>query len=509
MKCYKFKYLIIVFLLISSCAGVQKYYNQLESFMLQDNQAAAETLATASKDAYGEKNELLYYLDVGMLSHFAQKYKESNSAFEEAKKIYDANYTKSISSGLFSLFTNDNTVPYYGEPYEMAYTSIFCALNYIMLGMNNESVVEARQIDNLFKKTTADSKGKAFYTDDGFVRYLMGIVYENAGYFNDAVISYKLAIKAYQNNVYIVPIPEDLINDLYTLYYNLGMNQEAYDLKSKYPTAKRLDSPHTGELVVIDYNGLAPKKVENIIELSFYKAWPYFNNAQITNEDQAKAEQVRSAVQAGFSDDYIKVSFPKYCRYNNQITSFIVEQFNKENNIENKSDGIKSYMVTDIATLLEKSLENKNILIYSRTIARAVGRYVLTKTVSDSVKKQSNNESLGILTKSLLNIATSYMEKADTRSWRTLPENINMVRTMLPAGVHDININYLDNYSNVVSSKRISVTIQENKKTFILINSFINYKGNVQSVQKYKSDDQVYQSSKDNVQNTQGRNRIR
>ncbi|MDD3053475.1 MAG: hypothetical protein PHG84_03625 [Endomicrobiaceae bacterium] len=504
MKCYKFKYLIIVFLLISSCAGVQKYYNQLESFMLQDNQAAAETLATASKDAYGEKNELLYYLDVGMLSHFAQKYKESNSAFEEAKRIYDANYTKSISSGLFSLFTNDNTVPYYGEPYEMAYTSIFCALNYIMLGMNNESVVEARQIDNLFKKTTADSKGKAFYTDDGFVRYLMGIVYENAGYFNDAVISYKLAIKAYQNNIYIVPIPEDLINDLYTLYYNLGMGQEAYDLKSKYPTAKRIDSPHTGELVIIDYNGLAPKKIENIIELSFYKAWPYFNSAQITNEDQAKAAEVRSVVQAGFSDDYIKVSFPKYYRYNNQVTSFAIEQINKENNVV--SNEIKSYMVTDIGTLLENALEKKNAFIYARTIARAVGRYVLTKTVSDSVKKQSNNESLGILTKSLLNIATSYMEKADTRSWRTLPENINMIRTRLQTGTYDMNINYLDNYSNVVSSKRISVIIQENKKTFILVNSFINYKGNIQNVQECKSNNQ---ENKNNVQNVQGNRRLR
>lgn len=49
----KFKYLVVVFLFAASCASVQKYYNQLESFMLQDDRTSAETLATASKEAYG------------------------------------------------------------------------------------------------------------------------------------------------------------------------------------------------------------------------------------------------------------------------------------------------------------------------------------------------------------------------------------------------------------------------------------------------------------------------
>jgi len=486
----KFKYLVVVFLFAASCAGVQKYYNQLESFMLQDDRSSAETLATASKEAYGAKNELLYYLDVGMLNHFSQKYKESNSAFEEAKRIYDINYTKSISAGLFSLFSNDNMVPYYGEPYEMAYANIFCALNYIMQGMNNESVVEARQTDNLFKKIQADSNGKAFYSDDGFIRYFMGIVYENAGYSNDALISYKMALKAYGNsNLYVVPVPADLVNNLYTLYCKFGMNQEAADLKNIYSYASRTDAPGTGELIVIDYNGLSPKKIENILEISLYKALPFFNSVQITNDDQAKAQEVRAAVQAGISDDYIKVSFPKYYRYNNLITSFSLEETVSVSSNSVTTSEIKGYNAADIASLLEKYLDNKIALIYARTIARAVGRYILTKTVADSVKKQSENDSLGILTKSLLNIATSYMEKADTRSWRTLPANINMSRVRLRPGTHEININYLDNYSNVVSSKKISATIQENKKTFVIVNSFINYKGNPpsQNVQQYKS----------------------
>lgn len=473
MKHDKYSYLLVFILFFFvSCAGLQKYYGRLESFMIKQDAEGAGALASVSKEAYGSKNELLYFLDVGMLNHLSGKYKESNDAFEQAKKIYDLNYTKSISSGLFSLFTNDNTVPYYGKSYEMAYVSVFCALNYIMQGMNNEAVVEARQADNLFKKINADSNGGAYYRDDGFVRYVMGLVYENAGYFNDALISYKLALKAYDDGIYCVAAPQDLVNRLYSLYYNMSMTQEAASLKSKYPTADRIRvPPASGELIIVDYNGLSPKKTDNIIELSFSKAWLYFNAVQISNEDQAKAEQVRSAVQAGLSDGYVKVAFPKYSRYGNSVSSFSAQD---ESSSGNAVPETKSYKTADIQTLMEKTLDKEIALIYARTVARAVGRYVLTKTISDEVKKKSENETLGIFTKSLLNAASSVLETADKRSWRTLPADINMTGMVLSSGTHTVNVKFTDRYSNIVTSKKVTADIKERKKTFILMSSFVN-----------------------------------
>jgi tetratricopeptide (TPR) repeat protein len=129
-----------------------------------------------------------------------------------------------------------------------------------MLGKINESVVEARQADNLFKKLVADSTGKAFYRDDGFVRYLMGLIYENAGYINDALISYKLALKAYPNTISKTPAPDDLINSLYNAYLSLSMFDEAKNLKDKYPFVKKNNFANNGELIVVNYNGISPKK---------------------------------------------------------------------------------------------------------------------------------------------------------------------------------------------------------------------------------------------------------
>lgn len=427
--------------------------------MEKEDFGQALSLAEKSQSTYGNKNILLYHLDVGMLAHLNGNYEESNTAFEQAKQLYSENYTKSISAGLFSLFTNDNVIPYYGLPYEMAYANIFCSLNYIMLGKTNESVVEARQVDNLFKKLVADSSGKAFYQDDGFIRYLMGLIYENAGYKNDALISYKLALKAYPKTISKTPVPKDLINSLYNSYLSLSMRDEAKTVKDEYPFVQKNNLNNKGELIIINYNGLSPKKTDYFIQMSFDKAWLYYINADVIQEDQEEAQRIVSATISGLSKDTIKFSFPKYVRISNSITSFAI-----------KDENTKSFLAQDMATMMESYLKNYNTIIYARTIARAVGRYLIAKNISNQVEKQSGNQS-GNIANALFNVANSFLEKADTRSWRSLPENINILRTTMEPGNHNLTIEFYDRNSNVVKTKNIQTKIITNKKTFIIINS--------------------------------------
>ena len=459
--------------IMCSCSSLNSYYSKLEKDMLTNHTGQAQSLTASSEKAYGNKNQLLYYLDLGFLQHVSKEYEKSNSTFEQAKQIYDENYTKSISAGTVSLFSNDNVIPYYGNPYEMAYVNVFCALNYILQGKDNEAVVEARQFDNLLKKQVTDSKGKAFYTDDPFIRYFMGIVYENAGYYNDALVSYKLALKNYEHaNEYNLEPPKDLISSLYYLYTKLGFSQEAKDLKEQYSVSAPVQNGNGGEVIIVNYNGLSPKKIDHITEMSFYRAWPYFTSAKIENDEQEKAQKVISAVQAGISDSYLKIAFPQYEKYDNRISSFIVEELN----FENKETGLqyKSYEASDIGTLLINALQDETSSVYAKTIARAVGRYVLSKVITDQVRQHENKDTYGlsILTNSVLNIANSLIEKADKRSWRTLPEQINMSRIYLPEGIHTLNIKYLDSSSNVVSQEQIVVHVEKGKKTFAITKSF-------------------------------------
>ena len=462
----KIKYLLFLLpFIFVSCSGVQSYYSKLETFMTKEKYVDAQALVDKSEKVYGKKNKLLYYLDLGLTLHLAKNYQQSNAAFEQAKQIYSINYTK---------ISNDNVIPYYGQPYEMAYANVFCALNYILQGQDNEAVVEARQADNLFKKIKADSNGKAYYKDDGFVRYFMGLVYENAGYYNDALISYKLALRNYTANTEEKYVPDDLLYSLYTMYYKLGMSSEAEQLKLKFPKVEFFQygqNKNSGEVIIVNYNGLSPKKVDNILEFSFYNAWPYFVSSAASSPEQEKVEQVFSAVRAGIANDFIKVAFPKYVRYENEIACFNVETILTDENSRNISN---SYLAADVASVMEGVLKSKNTAVYAKTIARSVARYVLTKVVSNQVRQQEKkgDHSLSILTNSIMNIASSFIEKADKRSWRTLPETINMARFALPAGDHKLKVNYMNYYNNVAVTEQIDVVVTPGKKTFVILKSF-------------------------------------
>ena len=57
---------------------------------------------------YTDKDELLYSLDSGLLAHYNRDYEESNSKLSNAERLIESYYSKSISQGINSFFTNDN-----------------------------------------------------------------------------------------------------------------------------------------------------------------------------------------------------------------------------------------------------------------------------------------------------------------------------------------------------------------------------------------------------------------
>ena len=75
---------------------------------------------------------------------------------------------------------------------------------------------------------------------------------------------------------------------------------------------------------------------------------------------------------------------------------------------------------------------------------------------------------MGNLFANLYNIAT---EKADTRSWSTLPDSIDILRVNLSEGTHTLNV-----HINGVNQK-IKVSINQNKQTLVVLNTIGNYIG--------------------------------
>jgi len=88
-------------------------------------------------------------------------------------------------------------------------------------------------------------------------------------------------------------------------------------------------------------------------------------------------------------------------------------------------------LVSDINQIALKALEDRKGRIVAKALARAVAKQVVIKGVADSQKEKQNQQTMELL----LNVAnTLFLERADTRCWRTLPGRIWMARAWAAPG---------------------------------------------------------------------------
>ena len=192
--------------LLGGCATYTDKFANLKPELA--NRQFESALTTVEKES-GSKDRLLYYLERGLILHYADRYAESNEAFAAAERTSDDLYTKSISEGALSLISNDNAISYRGRPFEMAMVPYFKAFNYIYLGQRAEAQVEARRASLLLAKhvdatllgVREEDRGQLEKTrNNAFLLYFSGLLYDWDGEVNDAFTAYRNAALAYQQN---------------------------------------------------------------------------------------------------------------------------------------------------------------------------------------------------------------------------------------------------------------------------------------------------------------------
>lgn len=458
---------LFMLLVLSACAGKTGYYRDLNSLVGQERyQDAAQLVEKSKSDMYGEKNALLFQLDKGMLLHLAGSYAESNECFERAKKLAEEYFTKSVTTEATTFLVSDNIRPYYGEDFERALISVFSAMNYVMLGNQNEALVEARQVDHFLKTLKTDYGYDNKYNEDAFARYLMGMIYENQNQINDAFISYRQALDAYSRGrkIYGVAVPRELVNDALRTARLLGFTDEIQEITRTWGGSTEKEAPASfGEAVIIDYNGFSAEKVEDIFEIAFGRAWAYVNKTTPRGEERQQVDQAGAIARSILFDEQVRMAFPKYERTTNRISRFRVVA-------DGSTEDTNSEIVDDISSIAEQSLDDRIARIRVKTIARAAVRFALVHEISHKVEKRSGNAALGWITQKALTVGSTVMEHADLRSWRSLPDTLLISRHKLAAGPHTLVIMCYDQYGNEVHRETVKdVVIKPGKKTFALI----------------------------------------
>jgi len=339
-------------------------------------------------------------------------------------------YTKSISKEVASFLISDNTVPYRGEDFERAMVNLFMALNYVGLGKWEDAVVEGRKVDsklNLINSQYEEGKGNV-YKEDGFIRFLMGALYELEGEINDAFISYRKAEAVYRTEYlpnYGVSPPTILVGDLLTSAHAMDFHEEMAEIKKEYPDVTFIDSARKKEMAevfFIHYNGLAPEKGEK-----------YF---LVPMPD-------------GF---VVKIAYPKFVKRSYRISHGEITLTNLGSG---RSYRFPTVLMEDIASIAVLNLENRINRIKAKAIARATTKYLASKGLS-KVAEKKGGKLLGFVVQASANIASVATEQADVRQWRLLPAEIRVGRSVIPPGEYRGRIRFVGSGGTVVSSREIA-----------------------------------------------------
>jgi len=416
---------------------------------VHDWQAALEVIKTAKEEGkYKDKDRLLYFLDRGILHHYADQPQESNTYFEQAERTIEELYTASISKAAMSMVLNDNALDYSGEDYEDIYTNIFKALNYIDLDEYDEARVEIRRLDNklrLLQQKYGKVAAAMNQSDESQIKYKPGPV----KFHNDALARYLGAILYYQDGRY-----DDARIDLEQ------MEKAFIDQPALYPfSPPKLDLAEldTTVLHVMAFAGRGPVKVPMDFRIRTFKN--YFLVFPVTSY---AGRGQRFVWQGMESDLYFKFSIP--------VLKPVPSAVRKVEVFINKEFAGQLRLVEDLSRVAEATFETRRTLIYLKAITRAVLKGLANKKAKDEIDKlgrgqggtSSTEADIGrFFLKALADVAVEVSEQADLRCWRLMPGKAYAGYFPVAEGVHNVSVRFLNAHNRIISEARYdSVRVQ-------------------------------------------------
>ncbi len=418
----------------------------IDQSLLANDPREADAIVARAVSEYGARNRLLYDMDRGMTLHLAGDYLQSNVQLEHAAQDVERLYTRTIRTETAAFLTNDNLLPYEGEAYEHVMINVVKALNYAAMGQLTDAVVEARQIDhrlNVLSDRTKDTDG---YREDAFARYLTGVLYEATGDLNNAFIAYRNAYEIYQRTRGWAgtPIPSMLQGDLLRTSEALHMTNEFEEYRRQFPETRWLSSgehPDLAQVVVISYNGRAPRKEDNYVDLpvSLSALQLVLLNRGVIHSSNRQERRAADSVLYGLNGRVVRVALPRLIPQKTQVLYEDVTLVPRGGEAISR----KSELVYNGTALAERSLSDRMPGIMTKALARAALKFAAAEGATRGAQHAVNKGDahwVGLVVGLLAHGLAVASEEADTRSWRTLPDEIQISRLWVPAGEYESRI---------------------------------------------------------------------
>ena len=429
-------FLALVFAAFVSCASSPAIYAQIDRHVLAGSYEQALASINSRRGArgtlYSSRNDILFYLDRGMIKHHAGMFRESFHDLHTAERLIEEAFTRSLTQEIGALLLNDTVREYRGENYEDLYINVFNALNFYFLGDIESALVEIRRLNeklNLLAdryervaQRVLDSNRDldpsrlpmeaTSFSNSALARYLGVLFYRGTGRHDSARIDYEELLRAFElaPDVYTHPVPSSVHEEL------------------SIPEGK-------ARLNIIAFVGLGPIKEEQhiIVPLPF-----------------------------AFPNNMARIALPVMVNRPQTITHVEV--------VLNSGERFALELLEDMSAVARETFRSTYSLTVLRSTARAITRAGAAAAGAHAARERGG-EGMGLLAGVMGRFFSEAAERADTRISRFFPARALVGGINLSPGLYTVTVNFFG-HSGLVESQSGHIDVREhtlNLKRFICL----------------------------------------
>ena len=408
-------------MIVTACATFRSYDREMGKTLNLVSTGEIDTAVDVYERDAPDDKDLLYYMETGELLRLAGRYTQSQQAWFEADQrvaVWEEQARldpQMLLRDAGSLLINDNTRPYTGQDFEKVMLTTRMALNHLALGQWDDARVaikrtheretliatlHAEQVRRSEKEAGEKGETRDFRELNGypvqtidspevnalrnsyqsaFSHYLAGFVYEALGETSLASAGYRQAIELQPG----IPVLEDGLAGL--------------DTRQAARRRQPADSITQTDLLVVVETGLAPARKSVRIDLP------------IISDDELF---------------FAPVSFPVL---RPQIGPLGAREVMVDGDVN--AEGVD---ITSVDLMSRRALKDEMPWIMLRAVTRAT----LKVAVQKAVAKEDDSRAASTAVK----IGAIVTERADERSWRSLPADIAVARMRVAPGQHEVNV---------------------------------------------------------------------
>ncbi|MFQ5888577.1 MAG: hypothetical protein ACE5JR_00855 [Gemmatimonadota bacterium] len=414
-------------------------------------------------------DDLLALMYRGLVAHYGGRYEESSASLEQAEREAEDRYTKSLSRALLSLITSDRVLKYDPKPTERLLLHYYGALNYLRVGDMDEAAVEARRLTHLLDLFEEKPVGAEEGAVRGLMRYFAGAVFEASGEANDAEVAYRLARA---RGIRTVSAPPDAGAD-----ESIAGTGEVLVLVEKGFVAHRIEEslnivlwPHelevfqsgpeplrlTTSTCVVEY-ALGDPAARPVVPAADVPAalrasvkrsrrprgrerclpWPPRQEVVGEEKDEThSAEETSSGGHAKSAEAeerrtrpyLLRIALPAYRRSGELHAPVHV--------VLDEGEPAPIAWSANLSDAVIAEFEAGAVPLLIKTLARTAVKYAVARKLEDEAREE--DKTLGDIVGALADAGSALLERADTRAWHLLPDEIGVTRLRLPAGEHTL-----------------------------------------------------------------------